>query len=126
MKKSKLAIIVPYRNREKQLNRFIKHIDSFFSDKDVDYHIFVIEQNDIKPFNQGKLLNIGFANSTKPWPNQKYGHVLSEVKLTLFRKKWTNHRCSDWYFTHFAFHDVDLLPEKDVDYSYPVMTTLYI
>ena len=45
----KLAIIVPYRNREKQLDRFVKHIDKFFSDKDVDYHIFVVEQLDDKP-----------------------------------------------------------------------------
>ena len=59
----KLAIIVPYRNRKKQLNRFIKHIDKFFSDKDIDYHIFVIEQLDDKPFNQGKLLNIGFMKN---------------------------------------------------------------
>ncbi len=59
----KLAIIVPYRNREKQLDRFVKHIDKFFSDKDVDYHIFVVEQLDDKPFNQGKLLNIGFMKN---------------------------------------------------------------
>ena len=59
----KLAIIVPYRNRKKQLNRFVKHIDKFFSDKDIDYHIFVIEQLDDKPFNQGKLLNVGFMKN---------------------------------------------------------------
>ena len=64
---SKLAIIVPYRNRKKQLDRFIKHIDKFFknpirsTEKLVDYHIFVIEQSDDKPFNQGKLLNIGYS-----------------------------------------------------------------
>ena len=64
---SKLAIIVPYRNRKKQLDRFIKHIDKFFknpirsTEKLVDYHIFVVEQSDDQSFNQGKLLNIGLA-----------------------------------------------------------------
>ena len=58
---SKLAIIVPYRNRKKQLDRFIKHIDKFFFDKGIEYHIFIVEQEDDKPFNQGKLLNIGYS-----------------------------------------------------------------
>ena len=59
----KLAIIIPYRNRKKQLDRFVKHTDKFFSDKDIDCHIFVVEQLDDKPFNQGKLLNIGFIKN---------------------------------------------------------------
>ena len=59
----KLAIIVPYRNRKKQLDRFIKHIDKFFFDKGIEYHIFIVEQEDDKPFNQGKLLNIGFVKN---------------------------------------------------------------
>ena len=57
----KLAIIVPYRDRKKQLDKFIKHMTNFFLDTDVKYHIFVIEQEDDKPFNQGKLLNVGFS-----------------------------------------------------------------
>tara|TARA_B100000902_G_scaffold116890_1_gene117623 strand:- start:29357 stop:30823 length:1467 start_codon:yes stop_codon:yes gene_type:complete len=55
-----LAIIVPYRDRRKDLDIFVPHMDEFLSDKNIDYTIFVIEQEDDRPFNRGKLLNIGF------------------------------------------------------------------
>ena len=129
MKKSKLAIIVPYRNRKKQLDRFIKHIDKFFSTKDTEYHIFVVEQTDDKPFNQGKLLNIGYSCVM----NERHAS-LEEVGTTglwfpfakPFRERWKKHKCSDWDFTTFAFHDVDLLPEKDIDYSYPEDSPIHL
>ena len=123
---SKLAIIVPYRNRKKQLDRFIKHIDKFFknpirsTEKLVDYHIFVIEQSDDKPFNQGKLLNIGYSCAqNKDYESLRDNFPNSYNSAKPFRERWKKHKCSDWEFTSFAFHDVDLLPEKDVDYSYP-------
>ena len=28
--------------------------------KDIDYEIFIVEQADDKPFNRGKLLNVGY------------------------------------------------------------------
>lgn len=56
----KLAIIVPYRDRQEQLDRFITHIDQFFQDKDIEYDVLVVEQDNDKPFNRGKLLNVGF------------------------------------------------------------------
>ena len=101
---SKLAIIVPYRNRKKQLGRFIKHIDKFFknpirsTEKLVDYHIFVVEQSDSKPFNQGKLLNIGYSCVM----NERHAS-LEEVGTTglwfpfakPFRERWKKHKCSD-------------------------------
>ena len=130
---SKLAIIVPYRNRKKQLDRFIKHIDKFFkkpirSTKElVDYHIFVVEQSDEKPFNQGKLLNIGYTCSQKTdYSSLRDNFEKSYNSAKPFRKEWKNHKCSDWDFTSFAFHDVDLLPEKDVDYSYPEDSPIHL
>lgn len=57
----KIAIIVPYRDRREQLDTFIPHMIEFFKNKEVDYEIFVIEQSDDKPFNYGKLCNIGFS-----------------------------------------------------------------
>lgn len=59
----KLAIIVPFRNRHNHLKKFIPHIHSYLKDKGVDYDIFIIEQNDDKPFNRGKLLNVGFSET---------------------------------------------------------------
>jgi|15BtaG_2_1085339.scaffolds.fasta_scaffold01537_2 hypothetical protein len=57
---NRLAIIVPYRNREEHLEKFVPHMHAFLEDKNIDYQILVVEQNDDKPFNKGKILNIGF------------------------------------------------------------------
>jgi len=54
----KLGIIVPYRDREQQLKRFLSHMKDYI--KDIDYEIFIIEQADDNPFNRGKLLNAGY------------------------------------------------------------------
>jgi len=54
----KLGIIVPYRDREQQLKRFLSHMKEYI--KDIDYEIFIVEQADEKPFNRGKLLNAGY------------------------------------------------------------------
>lgn len=78
MTKKKLAIIVPYRNRENHLKTFTSHMKSFL--KDFDYEIIVVEQSDEKPFNRGKLLNIG-------------------AKYAIDNK-----------FDYLCFHDVDMLP----------------
>ena len=55
--KDKLAIIVPYRDREEHLNVFIPHMHEFLKNKEIDYDIFVAEQSDTRPFNYGKLCN---------------------------------------------------------------------
>ena len=85
--KNKLAIIVPYRDRQSHLEVFVPYMEEYL--KDYDYKIFVIEQGDSKPFNRGKLLNVGAKIAIKEG------------------------------FDYFALHDVDMLPLKNVDYSYP-------
>ena len=54
----KLAIIVPFRDRQKHLDIFVPHMHEFLSDKGIDYTIFIAEQTDDRPFNYGKLCNI--------------------------------------------------------------------
>ena len=82
----KLGIIVPYRDRPQQLKRFIKHMGEYLTD--LDYQIFIIEQSDDKPFNRGKLLNVGY--------------------------KFARDNGCDY----FVFHDVDMLPEDvDYSYT---------
>jgi hypothetical protein len=56
--KDKLAIIVPYRDREEHLNVFVPHMHEFLKDKGIDYTIFIAEQSDDRPFNYGKLCNV--------------------------------------------------------------------
>ena len=82
----KLGIIVPYRDRPQQLKRFIKHMGEYLTN--LHYQIFIIEQSDDKPFNRGKLLNVGY----------KYA---------------CDNECD-----YFVFHDVDMLPEDvDYSYT---------
>jgi len=96
--KEKLAIIVPYRDRRNHLNIFVPYLLSYFekTQKDISLSLYVIEQKDDKPFNRGKLLNVGFDIANK---DKDYGYV--------------------------CFHDVDYLP-LTADYGKPDMPTRLI
>ena len=89
MKKNKLAIVVPYRNRQSHLQTFITYMKTYL--KDFSYEIIVVNQSDDKPFNRGKLLNIGAKYAIE----------------------------ND--FDYICFHDVDMLPKTaDYSYpEYP-------
>ena len=85
---NKLGIIVPYRDRPTHLIAFKKSIIPYLENKKIDFELIVIEQDDAKTFNRGKLLNIGF----------------------LYAKKL---KCN-----YVVFHDVDMLPlDADYSYS---------
>lgn len=84
----KLGIIVPYRNRPEQLDAFKSRIINYLHDKNIDYEIIIVSQDNGKLFNRGMLLNIGFKISQKL-------------------------RCD-----YVVFHDVDMLPvDVDYSYS---------
>jgi hypothetical protein len=84
----KLGIIVPYRDRYNHLISFKSSISSYLKSKNIDFELIIVEQDDAKLFNRGKLLNIGFKQA---------------IKL----------KCD-----YVAFHDVDMLPiEVDYSYS---------
>ena len=55
----KLAIIVPYRDREEHLKKFLPAMKGCDFLDGIEYEILIVEQEDGKPFNRGKLLNIG-------------------------------------------------------------------
>lgn len=59
MQTKKLGIVVPYRNRSEHLSQFLPAIKKYLSQSDINYEIIIVEQSDEKPFNRGKLLNIG-------------------------------------------------------------------
>lgn len=52
-------IIVPYRNREAHLAHFLDHMHEYYENS----NICIVEQSEDKPFNRGKLLNIGFLEN---------------------------------------------------------------
>ena len=57
--KNKLGVIVPYRNRSTHLEKFLKGNSKKLREQEIDFDIIVVEQLNDKPFNRGKLLNIG-------------------------------------------------------------------
>ncbi len=76
----KLGIIVPYRDRFDHLENFKNQIKNYLDDRNINYELIIIEQDNAKLFNRGMLLNIGF----------KYAKKL---------------KCD-----YVVFHDVDMIP----------------
>ncbi len=83
---TKLAIIVPYRDREINLNLFLLHLHQFLNRQNVYYAIYLIEPMSHLKFNRALLINIGFIESLKE----------------------DDYNC-------FIFHDVDMLPESSLN-----------
>jgi len=84
----KLGVIVPYRNRESHLKKFTDNIQKYLKSKKIDFEVIIVEQSDDKPFNRGKLLNVGYIKA------KALG-------------------CD-----YIVFHDVDMLPiDVDYSYS---------
>lgn len=82
LSRQKVAIVIPYRDRAEQLEKFILYMHNFLPSQLIDYSIFVMEQTEAKPFNRAKLFNVG---------------VTEILRIH-------NDTCC------FIFHDVDLLP----------------
>ncbi|XP_052244834.1 beta-1,4-N-acetylgalactosaminyltransferase bre-4-like isoform X3 [Dreissena polymorpha] len=82
--RTKVAIVVPYRNREVHLKIFLNTIHPFLQKQQLDYGMFVIEMAPNITFNRGLLMNIGYQEALR-----------------------------DYDYQCFIFHDVDLLPEDD-------------
>ncbi|XP_066993543.2 beta-1,4-N-acetylgalactosaminyltransferase bre-4 [Anabrus simplex] len=80
----KVAIIVPYRDRESHLAILLLNLHPLLQRQQLDYQIFIVEQAGNGPFNRAMLMNVGFAEAIKLYD-----------------------------FECFIFHDVDLLPEDD-------------
>ncbi|XP_066031375.1 beta-1,4-galactosyltransferase 4 [Chamaea fasciata] len=79
-----VAILIPYRNRERHLLYLLQHLHPFLQRQQLDYGIYVIHQAGNAKFNRAKLLNVGYLEALKE----------------------ANWDC-------FIFHDVDLVPEND-------------
>lgn len=85
--RQKVAIIVPYRDRASQLEKFSLYIHQFLPDQLIEYSLFIIEQADDKPFNRAKLFNIGVEEINKIYDSTNEDRICCYI-----------------------FHDVDMLP----------------
>jgi N-terminal region of glycosyl transferase group 7/N-terminal domain of galactosyltransferase len=57
----RLNIVVPYRDRQEHLWKFIPHLRAYLANKGIEYSITIVEQEPGLPFNMGILKNIGFT-----------------------------------------------------------------
>ncbi len=55
-----LAVIIPYRDRAAHLDLLLPAITAFLEDRAINHTVLIVEQNGSRPFNRGKLLNVGF------------------------------------------------------------------
>lgn len=81
---SRVALIVPYRDRKQHLPIFLKNMHSLLIKQQIDYGIFIVEQSLDGSFNRAKLMNVGFTEALK---------------------------ANEW--DCFIFHDIDLIPLDD-------------
>jgi beta-1,4-galactosyltransferase 1 len=84
--REKLAIIIPYRDRKDNLALLLKHLHPLLQRQGRYYRVFVVEQYGDDIFNKGRIMNIGVSEAMKV----------------------DNFDC-------FIFHDVDLIPENDLN-----------
>ena len=86
--------MVPYRDRETQLQIFLAYMHNFLQKQKINYTIIVVEQLSESKFNRAKLLNVGYLHITNHLPE-----------------------CPC-----LVFHDVDLMPLDDRN-SYVCLNT---
>jgi hypothetical protein len=61
--KHKLAIVVPYRDREENIAIFLPHLKKYLTERGIDHTIYIVEQETGKTFHRGLMRNIGFLEA---------------------------------------------------------------
>lgn len=87
--KVNIAIIIPYRDNFIELNKLIKYFKNFKLEKNYNYDLYIIDQNNYDLFNKGLLLNIGYYISNKNNNYDRYlfhdiGYYPSEKMFNLY------------------------------------------
>ncbi|XP_029468031.1 beta-1,4-galactosyltransferase 1-like [Rhinatrema bivittatum] len=80
----KVAVIIPFRNRDVHLKYWLYYLHPILQRQQLDYGVYVINQDGEETFNRAKLMNVGFAEALK-----------------------------DYDYDCFVFSDVDLIPMDD-------------
>jgi len=109
----KLAIIIPYRDRDEHLKIFISETKEIL--KMYDYKIIVVHQNDEKPFNRAKLMNIGFDYMKDESDYFCFHDVdLVPIEIDYSYPDKPYHLVTDVpQFTHFLYGGVNLFNKED-------------
>ena len=68
----RVAIVVPFRDREAHLNIFINHMMPFLKKQQLEFAIYVVELAPKETFNRAMLMNIGFVLVRQPMKMVKW------------------------------------------------------
>ena len=60
-----MNVIIPIRDREKELDILTDKLVDIFKKQNIQYNIIIIEQCDGKKFNKGKISNVGFLEAER-------------------------------------------------------------
>ncbi|XP_078116095.1 beta-1,4-galactosyltransferase 1 isoform X2 [Sander vitreus] len=75
----KVAIIIPFRKREEHLKFWLYYLHPILQRQQLDYGVYVINQDGDETFNRAKLLNIGYVEALKEYDYECF--VFSDVDL---------------------------------------------
>ncbi|CAL8292997.1 unnamed protein product [Lota lota] len=88
----KVAIIIPYRNRQDHLKHWLYYMHPILKRQQLDYGVYVIHQHGEGTFNRAKLLNVGYVESLKEYAYDCF--VFSDVDLVPMDDR-NLYRCHD-------------------------------
>ncbi|KAM9357203.1 beta-1,4-galactosyltransferase 1 [Symphorus nematophorus] len=75
----KVAIIIPFRKRDEHLKYWLYYLHPILQRQQLDYGIYVINQDGDEIFNRAKLLNVGYVEALKEYDYECF--VFSDVDL---------------------------------------------
>lgn len=75
----KVAIIIPFRNRHEHLKHWLYYLHPILKRQQLDYGVYVINQDGEGVFNRAKLINVGYVEALKEYDYECF--VLSDVDL---------------------------------------------
>lgn len=90
--KHKVAIIIPFRNRHEHLGYWLYYLHPILMRQQIDYGLFVINQDGEGIFNRAKLLNVGYREALKFYDYDCF--VFSDVDLVPLNDR-NLYRCFD-------------------------------
>uniref|UniRef100_A0A8C1KA85 Beta-1,4-galactosyltransferase n=1 Tax=Cyprinus carpio TaxID=7962 RepID=A0A8C1KA85_CYPCA len=75
----KVAIIIPFRNRGEHLKYWLHYLHPILQRQQLDYGIYVIQQDGEGTFNRAKLLNVGYVEALKEYDYDCF--IFSDVDI---------------------------------------------
>ncbi|TKS87894.1 Beta-1,4-galactosyltransferase 1 [Collichthys lucidus] len=75
----KVAIIIPFRNRHEHLKLWLYYLHPMLQRQQLDYGVYIINQDGEGVFNRAKLMNVGFVEALKEYDYDCF--VFSDIDL---------------------------------------------